>query len=610
MLDRRLGFLLIAAVMGGGYVLYGMMTPPQVEFTRAPTVAPSGLQLRPPVSTIHVAIPVDLSRVARRTELALEQRLAMGLDAADPLCARRPPSPECQASRLDASVSSAGRADVQPTPRGATVSLPLKVSFAQGAERVGIDWVVRFPFAIQAGAGQPIEVRRLDDTPADPENPAHTRILRLVEARLRPLSLTAQDELRATLASLPLEAATEKAWEALSNPIDLGGTWLRAQPEVAGQASLAKVDGTTYLRTPIATRLSLEASDEGTKSARRPLTHGQVNTTEGAIIRAAGSVSLTALQPAIDAAFVKSSPFETRPDRFGPPVSVEVKRSRIYPAPRAIAVELDIAASRFEGQRFHGKAHILGRPVLDADSRVVSLTDVSLAPVPLRDAGNAKTVAGAPRLASDPFIGKLAAAVRIDVASDLDNLLAQSRALLQRRIDDRLSVKATIHRAIPVSFEISAEGGWTVADLQGTLLLIHDVPAAVVAEAPSPPRPQSLPSSTTDTPRKPAPPELSAAAVVSATAATAAATAAASSAAAQPPRAANSSAALVPTATSLSEPHSAPIPPPAAAAASSAAASAAAKTKSVPRRPAQRTATGKATAGGPATSQKREWIPF
>jgi hypothetical protein len=603
-LDRRIGFLLLGACTVGGYALFGLMAPTEVEFTRPGPPSLPGLELRPSVSTLHLTLPVDLERVARRTEAAVVQRLGMGLEAGDPACAKRPAPADCAASRLEA-LALSGPVVARAADGAVRVRVPLRAEAGQGTERATLDLGVTFSFKVKAGGGLDPEVVRFDEPASDgPAGAVHARLARSVESRLRPLALTAQDELRAVMAELPVGAATAHAWNALSQSIDLGsGTWLRAVPEVAGIGDLVTSGNATLLRLPIAARISVEDGERGGTAPRRGVVHGQVNTSGSAVLRAATPVSLETMQPAIEAAFVKAGSLETRPDRFGPPVRVDVRRARLYPSLRQVGVELDIAASRFEGQTYLGKAHLLGRPVLDPDRGIVTLADVTLAPVPQREGAAARAAASAPRLANDPFTGKLAAVFRIDVARDTADLLPRMNGLLQRRLDDRLSISARLEAATPVSFDVSKDGGWLVTDLTGMLSLNYNGEKSAAPVARGPQRPANATVAATGAARV-ATPEIAAAAVMSAAAAGGAAAASATqvkpSAGGHAPALAASAAAL--SSTSASGPGTAVAG--AEAQKAPVARSILAK-KPVPRSGQQKSGTKQAS-----VSSRRDWVPF
>lgn len=596
MLDRRLGVLLLGAGALGLYAARGLLSPTEVEFTRAAAPAPATIELRPAVSTVHVALPVDLARVAQRTEAALKQRLSMGLDSADATCARRPAPAECNI-KLDNAVSLSGPVEATLNGTSVRVRIPLKIDAGQGAERTAFETSVSFLLRVSAQNG--LEVSRIDETTPEVAG-SQARLVRLVETRLRPVSLTAQDELRSILASLPIAAATQRAWNALAQPLELGtgsGSFLRAIPEVAGSPDLASVDGKAFIRVPIAARLSIENGDRSPAAQRRALVQGQVNTAGGATVRIASPIRLDGIDTAIRTAFVDGGTIETKPDRFGPPVKVAVRQTRLYPAVRQLALEMDIAATKFEGQTFRGKAHLVGRPVLDAEQRIMTLADVTFPSAVQREAGNAKMPANAPRLASEPFAAKLAAIVRVDLARDIAEAAPRTSNSLNQRIDDRMSLSARLDKASAIGIETSKDGAWLVSEVSGNLSFVFEgaeEPARTATRDERSAQPQAAAA------RKPTTPEIAAAAVVTAAAAAGASTArSAIPAAPAPATTAPAAAAPLTSQPSLTNPEGTQT--------SASAQARRPQVKPSTPRPAARTAnlTGK---GAPAG--KREWVPW
>lgn len=513
--------LLALVAAAGGYALFNWWKPIEVEFTRAAAPALPAIEVRAPVSTAYVNIPVNLARVARRAEAAFSERLRMGLDAPDPACARRPSAAECSGVKVDHGLALAGNAEASAGGGIVRVRLPFKFDVTQGADRASVESAVTFAWRVRNAGSAEVEISRVEDTAPDAAAGPHGRTIRALETRLRPLALSAQDELRVVLGELRVAAATEHAWKALSQPIDLGGkAWLKASPEVAGTGDLATIDNATVYRIPIAARLTLEAGERPAAGPRSLVTYGQVNTAGGAVLRVATPIGFGPAQAAIEAAFVRGGTLETRPDRFGPPVKVDVKKTRLYPSLRTLAVELEVAASRFEGQVYHGKAHLVGRPVLDAERHFVTLTDINLPPPPQREGTVGGSPATAPRLAADPFAGRLAAAFRIDIAQDAADTLPRANGMLQRRIDDRLTMAALLEKATPVSFEVARDGGWLLVDLAGALAFGYEGASTTTPVAGLPQRP--VESAAQPVPRKTATPELAPAAVVGAAAAVAA----------------------------------------------------------------------------------------
>lgn len=606
MFDRRFALLLLGAGAVGAYTLVGLLGSAEVEFTRAAPPAPPGVDLRSAVSIAHVVMPLDLGRVALRAEKALAERLAMGIDSADPACTRRPNAAECSGVRLDGGVAMAGGAEASVTNGVVQVKLPLRMDVVQAGERAAAEAPLVYAFKVQRGGGG-FEITRVDAGGPANEALKQSRALRAVEAKVRPVVLSIEDELRSALMALPVAAATDQAWQALAKPIELGaGTWLKASPEVAGIGELASIAGMPAFRVPIAARFTIDNRAPEAAPARRQVIQGQINTIGGTTIRVATPIGLEPLQGAIDNAFVKAGTFETRPDRFGPPVKVEVKRTRLYPSARLVAVELDLSASRFEGQVYYGKAHLVGRPTLDVERRVVALADINFPPAPPRDGANAGRAASAPRLASDPFAGRLASVFRIDVAREVDEIVPRTNGLLQRRLDDQLQLSAKFERAVPVSFEVARDGGWLVSDLTGSLVLTFTGGQAVALQAAVPAaKPEAAHAA-----RKLATPELAAAAVVGA--ATAAATAAVAAAPAARPAggglAAAAAAPLAPSAAQTPVTASPAAPLASDAAARSPMAAQRAGLKRVPATKVQvqkKSVSGQVLVGG-----RRDWVPF
>ncbi len=484
MLPRRTILLLVGGIAAGGWGAFHFLTPSEVEFTRAAPEAYLDFELRPAVSTVHVAVPADLTRVARRMDDALSQRLAMGLDLADPACARKQAPSDCGSAQARTTVVSAGHATTSVDNGTVRVVLPLRIEPSASAAAAPIETSLSFAFTVRGGGAVPLEIARVNEGTADRASTPDLRLIRLVETRLKPLSLTAEDELRAVLANLPVTAATEHVWTSLSRGIVLDeGTQTRlvAVPEVAGAGELVSVANSAIYRIPIAARLSIENGRQDAKPARRSVINGQVVTAGRAAIRLASPVALDPLQPVIDAAFVRGGPFETQADRFGPPVKVEISSARLHPAARMLALQLDLSASRFAGQVFRGKAYLVGRPVLDAERQLVTLADIGFPQAQTADGRRPGTNASAPRLASEPFASRLSSILRLDVSSNIAEAHPRASRLLNRRIDDRLSVSAALDPAQPVAFEVTTTGGWIVSEVGGTLTLTYDTGTAIAS---------------------------------------------------------------------------------------------------------------------------------
>jgi hypothetical protein len=462
------------AVVGWGAV--HLLAPTEIEFTRAPSEAPAQVELRPGLSTVHVALPVDLDRIATRMDDALAQRLAMGLDLNDPTCARKPPVGDCASTRPQATVASAGRATAGLEAGTVRIRLPLRIADPANADGASIATSISFAFTVRGGGAVPLEITRVNESSPSGAAPARNRLHQLVETRLKPLALTAEDELRAVLSALPITAAVQHAWGTLSQGIALEEatqTRLTAQPEVAGNGELATAADRTIYRIPIATRLALVTGAAETRTTRRPVVQGQVITAGRAAVRLAAPVPLTHLQPALDAAFVDAGPTQTQADRFGPPVTVEVSKVRLHPAAGSLALRMNISASRFAGQVYRGTAHLVGRPVLDADRQLLTLADIGFPQSQPSDPRRGTAPASTPRLATEPFASRLASTVRLDLSASLAETQPRASRLLNRRLDDRLVLSASLDEIRAIAFEVSSSGAWLVTEVGGALTMSY-----------------------------------------------------------------------------------------------------------------------------------------
>ncbi len=544
MIDRRLLLIGLPVAALSIYFASSMLRPTVIEFTRAAPPAPDVLDLRPAVSTAFLDLPVDLTSVARRTQVALEQRLASpGEQAAaisDSTCARRPTAADCAL----APIGQNGAITIETQAASIKVKIPVRIDPSAGgssgggaspgasgsggaraagsdkdaAERGGLDAVLAFQFTVRPSSNGGFELTRRDDV--QPEGlPAslsatQSRMLRQVEARLRPVALTAHDELRQVFNALPVANATQAAWSALSQPFELGkgsGIWLKPVPELVGAGQLVSAGGRATFRIPIAARLSIDEAGRGTAAPKRPVIQGQILTQSTANIRIATSLSLEPVQSMADAILVKNGAHSMKPDRFGPPIKIEVHSVKTYPSVRQIAFALDLSASRYEGQIFRGQAHFVARPELEADARIVSLADVALTALPSRETGAGKVPQNAPRLGSDPIAGSLAKAVRLDISREIGEAVPRYSGLLHQRLGERLSMAAHIVTAQPIGIETSRSGLWLLADLNGTLSLTYDGPGEVpliIAET------QNVAAAAPSATRRPSAPESAPAAVV------------------------------------------------------------------------------------------------
>lgn len=478
MITRRNGI----AVLGAGaltfYAAQWGFSRPEFEFSRAAPSAPPTVDLRAGISTAVLALPIDLTRVGRRAEDALSQRLVQLAEA----------TPKSDAGII----SRAGAIEVQAQGSIVRLRLPLKIETqtanarAAGAESITNKSVselsISFPFTAAYNPSAGFEIAQWEDASTEASQStaaAAQRLAKQLEARLKPVAIAAQDELRQVLSTLPVKTATARAWAALSQPVELGqgsGLWLKGGPEHVGSGAFVMENGKTVYNIGIATRLAIGDGERGGAGpVKRQVAYGQVVHSEGSRIRMALPVGLDQLQKATDAAFVGGT-FETKADRFSSPVKVAVQKTRLYPAARLIGVEFGITATALDGQTFQGKVHLAGRPMLNSANATVTLADVTFPAIASKDATSTKSSTSAPRIGAEPFAGKFATVAVLDVSGALADAAPRAANVLHQRIDDRLSLSARMSDVVPVSVETSRDGVWLLVDIAGLLTLNYDGP--------------------------------------------------------------------------------------------------------------------------------------
>ncbi len=359
-----------------------------IEFTRAALPAPAKVDLRADLSTVYVGVPVEIGPVAQRAEALIPARLAPILEwLPDAACAKRTQWVECNSAKMEGTITRTGPVEFQIDANAARLRIPFKYELsATGVgwanhltEKKAGDYVLTVPFSIGVNPGTGLEVVSKEDPQAADASvtllKATIKLPRLIDAKVRPAIKAAEDELRKALADVPVRPALHRAWAALNQPLELGqgsGLWLSATPEYFGNGGIVAVDGRMMYRIAIATRLTVAESERATTPTTRrtnpipsqtPLVPGPTR------VRMAAAVDLEAMRQSAEATFVKGEVIESRADRFTEPVKVRVRGTRIYPAQRQIGLELDLDVTTHKGVTHSGKAHLVGRPVLDRGDR-------------------------------------------------------------------------------------------------------------------------------------------------------------------------------------------------------------------------------------------------
>lgn len=487
-----------AGALGAG-VANGSWRGGDVEFTRPPVAAPARIDLRGEPSSVYVGVPVDLDGVLRAAEAALPATPVAVVDwAANGACARRTQWVECTSAKLEGIVSRNGDLGIQLDHAGIKLRIPVRYDLAA----TGIGWtrhltdhksgdaVISVPFDVALATNGALEVAPRSEARTGETDvallKATVRLDRVLEARLRPALKAAEEALRAAFARLPVRAAVNNAWTSLVRPMELApgsGLWLYGMPESYGFGGLASVDGRTMLRVAITARLAVSDGEQASAAVSRrsqPVLSQAPAAPGPTRLRMAAAVDLESMRQAADAALVTGEAFETRVDRFTEPVKVKVRSTRVYAANRQIGLELDLDATTAKGASHSGKAHLVGRPVLDAVAGTVGVADVSFPPVSGKEQHGTRA-AGLPRLGTEPFASRFAGAARLDIAQPLKDALPRATHLLNQKLERDMVLTAKLAEAVPVSLELARDGAYLVVDLMGELTFVYNGPQQQMA---------------------------------------------------------------------------------------------------------------------------------
>lgn len=497
-----------AALLGGGAALYlasgGSTGKSALEFTKPAPPPAATFDLRPGLSTVSVALPVDLAPLAKQVDATLPEQLATVRDwLPDAACAQRGGvrGYECNAAKLEGTVTRNGPVELKVEPNGLRLVVPVKYALSA----TGIGWASTLTesksgetttgvsFAVAFGPNNALDVTVHDDTANRAAGIALLKgavnIGRLIEPRVKPAMKSAEADLRRSLAALPIKAAVNRVWSILSAPVELGegaGLWLKSAPDYYTTGQFAEVGGRLSYQMSIAARVAVvEGKRTMAGATKRQPIRSLDSPPVRATVRLALPIDLEAIRQAVETTFVTEQVLESRVDRFTDPVKVKVRGTRVYPALRQIGLELDVEATSNKGKTYAGKLNLVGRPVIDVAGGTVTLTDVTFPIVATRDASGRGVgpVSDMPRLGVEPFASMFAKSARLDVSRPLSEAPRRLAHLANRRIGDDLTLTGQFTEAIPVSFELAVDGAWLLIDVLGDVAFTYESTTEAAAAA-------------------------------------------------------------------------------------------------------------------------------
>ena len=489
-------YLVIAAVGGSAaWAVAGQLSPTRtagIEFTKPALPPPASVELRAAASPARIVLPVELGPLAQRAEQGLPANLALVKDwLPDAACGKRKSGYECVNAKLEGTIGRSGPVALHVEPTMIKLSIPVKYSLtATGngwansmTEHKAGEQTVDLLFAIAVNPAGGLDVTRRDVAPADdvpvPLLKANIRLPRLLEAQLKPVARMAEDDLRRALAVLPVKTAVAHAWDALAQPLELGhgsGLWLKGAPDFYTAGAFVSTGGKLTYQIPMASHLAIVEAEKGqSNNTKRVAMLSQDIAPQGpSRVRVAVPVDLEAMRQQAEATFGNGQVFESRADRFSDPVKVKVRATRVYPALRQIGLELDVEVTTAKGVTHTGKLNLAGLPVLDATAGTITLADITFPPVSAKDA--AAQSPGIPRLGTEPFAAKFAAAAKLDISRGIAEALPRAKQMLNQQIGTDLQMQAQLTQAVPMSLELARDGAWLMVDLTGDLAFVYNGP--------------------------------------------------------------------------------------------------------------------------------------
>ncbi len=460
MIGRRNGLVVLGIAALALYAGHGLWPDDDIAFTREAAQAPRQITLRPAVSTTSVHLPLNLSLMRTEAAKALDAALAaapteLGLTRNGPI------KFAANGSRLWLKLPVRARLGARATDQQALIyAVPFSVDLKERRKLEAALW--HRPIL------EGVEGTRAAASPAQ---------LGMIAAALQPIIAISGHALQRTLSRSPVDQAIKRAWSVLAQPLALGADssrYLRGNPQYVGGGRLVTRDGRFAYRLSLVSRLSVSDIAPRDREAAIPfITYSPDARWRGSRVRVAFQVGLEEIERATVAAFESIGPFETKSGRYGQSARVKVHATRAYPAQGQIGVALRLDATATDGRTHTGTAHVAGTPVLSLAHRQITLTDVVMLPRQPHHRG-VKPIAGLARLGAEPFVSIVARAARVDVAPLLDQAKPRVQALLNRRLDEQLTLETSVVKIAPVSFELSRTGAYLLVDAVGEVRLIFE----------------------------------------------------------------------------------------------------------------------------------------
>ncbi len=460
----------------------------ETVFTRVPAHGTVQRDAKPTATTVFLSVPVTLDRFLAEAERLIPQQVSVVKEVVeDGACDRRKASwIECANAKFEGELLRDGPVGLKLADGRLQMELPLKYDITAR----GVGWAsylkesktgsftVGLPIETAIASGFNLEARIAGDLiwseKTIPLLKGKIALKQVADAKIKAIVKPLADVLRQSLAEQPIREAADRAWRGLHTPIELTrkpGLWLRGAPEKIASGGFAVERGEIVHRVAISTRLTAFHGERPAPLLSKPMpepTKAPI-TNSKTEIRLPVDISLADVQKSLDAAFPKDEKIETRADQ-GDPTVVQVKSAQLFPVKEKVGIALQIdviSPSRLLG--LTGKAFLLGVPVLNASSGMLELGQIGFPTAPPKEAATKQP--SLVRLGQEPFAGRIARAVQLDVGREVRNLMPRINAMIEQRLEENLYLGGSLDSFEIASIDPARDALRINLDLSGTLSL-------------------------------------------------------------------------------------------------------------------------------------------
>lgn len=436
----------------------------EVQFTRIPVLGVIDPDLKPNETSIHLSVPVDLQPLLAAAEQAVGEQIKARDLVEDIACDRRKgPAIECNDAIVVTELTRAGPMSLSAEGHALQVRIPFRYTVSAkgqgwaaylGDGKTGTVSAV-VPFELALGTGYRLEARLGNEIGWSEKSVQVLRgkiaFARFADAKLKAQLKGAAEALRKAVAEQPIREATESAWRALHEPIEVGRApdlWLRTLPERLTGGGFAVEDGGLVYRVRVDARVALHRGakpsalfQKAVPDPQKQVSRSAAATQEAAhgrtVLRLPVEFGMSSLLDTVRASFPPADVIETRADAKSAVVKVKPSKVDLLPARDKLALSLQLEL--VEPKRLFGmigKAYLVGKPSFDAASGILEVKDITFPPPLSREAAAATGL----RIGEEPFAGRFALAARLDIGAAVRDLLPR----INERIDQPLGSDMTL----------------------------------------------------------------------------------------------------------------------------------------------------------------------